>query len=363
MKHRFLVLAATFALTASHARADKVVLLAGGGAGPDGGPAAGAKVVQPFAVDFAPDGGILFVEMVGGERLRRVGPDGTISTLAGTGKKGEPGADGPADQATFNGMHNLLVAPDGMVYLADTFNARVRKYDPTTKTVAPFAGTGTKGFSGDGGPAAAAQFAQTICIAFGPGAKTMYVCDIVNSRVRAINMSTGVVTTVAGTGKAKKGEEPKDGEMAASQVLLDPRAVACDAKGNLYILERGGNRLRVVTPDGRMRAVAGTGKKGAGGNGGPALQASFSGPKFIACCKDGSVLIADTENHQIRRYVPGKEIVELVAGTGKLGSGGVGGDPKKLEMGRPHGVVEHPGTGELYIADSENGRVLKIVKE
>jgi DNA-binding beta-propeller fold protein YncE len=350
MTSRSWLLMLALALSQSPADADTVVLVAGGGEGPDGGPAVGAKVVQPFAVDFAPDGGILFVEMVGGERLRRIGPDGRLTTLAGTGKKESPGRDGPADQATFNGMHNLLVAPDGLVYLADTFNGRVRKYDPNTRTVAPFAGTGGKGFSGDGGPAAKATFGQTICIAFGPGAKVMYICDI----------TTGVVTTVAGNGQ--KGE-PKDGEPAASQPLIDPRAVACDDKGHLYVLERNGHRLRVVRPDGTIRTVAGTGKKGIGGDGGPALQASFNGPKFLACCRDGSVLIADTENHQIRRYIPGREIVELVAGTGQAGKAGLGGDPKQLQMARPHGVSEHPTTGELYIADSENGRVLKIVKD
>ena len=105
------------------------------------------------------------------------------------------------------------------------------------------------------------------------------------------------------------------------------------------------------------------GKAGKGGDGGPALMAPMNGPKYLSLDKDGSVLIADTENHQIRRYVPGKEIMELIAGTGKAGKGGVGGDPLKLEMGRPHGVIVHPKTGEIYIADSDNGRVLKIVKE
>ena len=347
-------------LTIASVRAEKVVLIAGGGTQPDGAKATDAKVIQPFGVDFAPDGSLLLVEMTGGERLRKIAADGTISTLAGTGKKGVPGDDGPGNMATFNGMHNLIIAPDGGIYLADTFNSRVRKFDLKTGAVSGFAGTGKKGFSGDGGPAAKAEFNQTICIAFGAGAKSMYVADIANRRIRAIDMSTGVVTTVAGNGKSG---EPKDGELAVSQPLIDPRAVAADAKGNLYILERGGHRLRVVSPDGKIRTVAGTGKAGKGGDGGPALQAPLNGPKYLWCAKDGSVLIADTENHQIRRYLPGKEIIELVAGTGKKGKGGIGGEPLKLELNRPHGVIEHPTTGELYISDSDNNRVLKIVKE
>lgn len=339
--------------------AEKVVLVAGGGDGPDGSPATKAKVVQPFAVDFTPDGkATLFVEMAGGERLRRIDQNGTLTTLAGTGKKGDAGDGGPGAKAEFNGMHNFLVAPDGTLYLADTFNNRIRKYDPKTGTVSAVAGTGARGFAGDGGPALKAEFSQVICIAFGPDAKSIYVADIGNRRVRKIE--AGVVTTFAGNGQ--KGE-PKEGELAANQPLQDPRAVACDAKGNVYILERSGHRLRVVNPEGKIRTVAGTGKAGKGGDGGPALMSAMNGPKYLSLDKDGSVLIADTENHQIRRYVPGKEVMELVAGTGKAGKGGVGGDPLKLEMGRPHGVIVHPATGEIYIADSDNGRVLKIVKE
>jgi sugar lactone lactonase YvrE len=345
-------------LIAGTGRADTVALVAGGGTGPDGSKATQAKLVQPFGVAFASDGSMLFVEMVGGERLRRVAPDGVVTTLAGTGKKGN--TDGPAATAAFNGMHNLLIGPDGSVYLSDAFNNTIRRYDPKTRTVTTFAGTGKKGFSGDGGPATRAEFSQTICIAFGPGAKTMYVADIGNRRVRAIDMRTGTVSTFAGNGS--KGV-PKDGAPAKEQPLVDPRAVTADAKGNVYILERSGHALRVVGPDGTIRTVAGTGKAGKGGDGGPALQAALNGPKFLSIDRDGSVLIADTENHQIRRYRPGKETMELVAGTGKKGTAGVGGDPRKLELAQPHGVTTHPTTGEIYIADSSNGRILKIVKE
>ena len=138
--------------------------------------------------------------------------------------------------------------------------------------------------------------------------------------------------------------------------------MACDDKGNVYILERNGHALRVIDKDGKIRTVAGSGKKGSGGNGGPALKAEFNGPKYVSLDRDGSVLIADTENHQIRRYIPGKEVVELVAGTGKAGKG-FDADPLKCELARPHGVSVHPKTGDLYIADSDNGRILKVERK
>jgi DNA-binding beta-propeller fold protein YncE len=357
MRHAFLMLSLFF--STGTVLAEKIVLVAGGGEGPDGTPAVSAKVVQPFALDFGADGAIYFVEMNGGERLRKIDADGKLTTLAGTGKKGLAGDGGPADQAEFNGMHNLAIAPDGSIYLADTFNNVIRKYDPNTKKITRIAGTGKKGYAGDNGPADQAEFNQTICIALSPDAQLLYVADIGNKRIRAVDLKKGTVRTVAGTGKAGV---PKDGELATTQPLVDPRAVACDTKGNLYVLERGGHALRVISSDGKIKTVAGTGKAGKGGDGGAALQAAMNGPKYLSCDSDGSVLIVDTENHQVRRYIPGKETITLVAGIGKKGKAGLDGDPTKLEMARPHGAITHPKTGEIYIADSDNGRILKITK-
>lgn len=351
------LLALSFFVTT--AQAQKAVLVAGGGSGADGSPATHAKVVQPFAVDFGADGSIYFVEMVGGERLRMIDKNGKISTLAGTGQKGDSGDGGPALKAEFNGMHNLVVAPDGTIYLADTFNNKIRKYDPKSKTIALVAGTGKKGFAGDGGPAAKAEFSQTICITLSPDGQIVYVADIGNKRIRAIHLKAGTVSTVAGNGKAGI---PKDGEMAKDQPLVDPRAVACDKNGNVYILERGGHALRVVDKTGVIKTVAGTGKAGKGGDGGPALKAGMNGPKYILCDANNDVLIADTENHQIRKFVVSKNEIQLLAGSSKKGKAGLDGDPLKLELARPHGAIYHPKTGELYIADSDNGRIIKIAK-
>ena len=188
-------------LTCGVSVADTVVLMAGGGDGADGSEATKAKLVQPFGVDFGTDGTVYFVEMAGGERLRMIDKDGKVHTLAGSGKKGNGDGGGDPLKAEFNGMHNLAVNGD-TVYLADAFNAWVRTFDLKEKKLAPFAGTGSKGFAGDNGPSLKAEFKETICIALTPDGKTLYVADIGNKRIRAIDTKSGTVTSVAGTGTA-----------------------------------------------------------------------------------------------------------------------------------------------------------------
>lgn len=318
----------------------------------------GEKLVTPFGVDFGPNDELYFVEMANGERLRKI-VNGTVITIAGTKAKGNTGDGEKALLATFNGMHSLAVGADGVVYLADTWNNRIRTYDPKTGLIAKFAGTGEKGFEGDGSAAENAKFGGVFCIAFDSKKQNLYVTDLDQRRIRKIEMKKRIVSTVAGNGQ--KGV-PLDGALATDQPLVDPRAAAIDSKGNLYILERGGHALRVVEPSGAIRTVAGTGKAGSSGLGGPALQASLNGPKHLCIDKDDSVVIADTENHRIVRYQPSTKTLQPVAGTGKKGSAGLGGNPMNVELSQPHGVVVHPKTGELFITDSYNNRILKIVK-
>jgi DNA-binding beta-propeller fold protein YncE len=344
-------------LLAPAAHAGKLVLVAGGGRGPDGSPAAGATLVAPFGTSFTPDGTVYFVEMAGGERLRRIDASGTLTTVAGTGQKGNAGDGGPGAKASFNGMHSLAVGADGLVYLCDTFNNRVRRFDPSSGTISAFAGTGVKGFAGDGGPAGAARFGGVYSAAFDPGGKVLILADLDNRRVRKIELATGIVTTVAGNGE--KGV-PKDGEPAVDQPLVDPRAAAIDGDGNIYVLERSGHALRVVDRNGRIRTVAGTGKAGAAGIGGASLKAQMNGPKHVSIDRDGTALVADTENHRILRYTPKDESLTLVAGIGKKGTAGLGGDPTQAELNQPHGVIADPKTGAIYIADSSNNRIVRI---
>jgi DNA-binding beta-propeller fold protein YncE len=342
--------------SASLVRADQVVLVAGGGTAENGAPATTAKLLMPFGVAFDSSGNLFVVEFTG-QRVRRIDSKGIIHAVAGTGQKGAGGVGGPATKAEFNAPHSLAVTGNGDILVADTLNNRVCKIDGRSGLLTVIAGTGEHGFSGDGGPAREAQFGNIYCAALDPRGERLYLADLDNRRIRVVDLQSGVVTTVAGNGK--KGV-PEDGAEAIKASLVDPRAVAVDAKGNVYVLERSGHALRVVDRQGKIRTIAGTGKAGASGDGGDARQATLNGPKHLCIDHDGNVIIADTENHLIRKVIPAEGKIVRVAGTGKKGSTGVGGPPLEAELNQPHGVFVHPTTGILYIADSSNNRVLKI---
>jgi len=338
--------------------AGKLVLVAGGGEGGDGKPATEAKLIEPFGVDFDRAGNMFIVELSGG-RVLKVDGKGIFTTFAGSAnQKGFDGDGGPAAKAKFNGLHNLAIAPTGDIYLSDTFGRRVRKIDAKTGNIATLAGTGDKGFDGDGGPAAKAKFGAIYCVALDPKGERLYLADLDNRRIRMVQLDTGVVTTVAGNGKTGV---PEDGAEAIKAPLVDPRAVAVDAKGNVYILERGGHALRVVDPAGKIKTVVGTGKPGATGDDGDGRQATLNGPKHLCIDADGNVLIADAENHLVRKYLPADGKIVRVAGTGKRGNAGLDGPPEKAQLARPHGVFADA-KGIVWIVDSYNNRVLKIEK-
>ena len=309
---------------------------------------------EPFAVDFDNTGRAFIAEM-SGHRVSVLEANQTLHVLAGIGQPGLSGDDGPAAAAQLNGPHHLLVGPDGALYIADTFNNVVRRVDLRTGIISRVAGTGDKGFGGDGGAAREAKFSGVFSIAFREGA--LYICDLGNRRVRAVDLKTGIVTTVAGNGHQGV---PIDGADARTQPLVDPRAIAFDSAGNLYICERAGHALRVIDRGGRIRTVAGTGEPGFAGDGGPALKGLLNGPKHIFVDRDDSVLITDTENHVIRRYSPTDGTLSRVAGTGEKGLRGEGKNALQVQLNRPHGVHRHPRSGALYISDSENHRILAI---
>jgi len=352
---RLLGIAACCLASLAPARAEKLVLVAGGGEGRDGGSAREAKLQSPFGVDFDRAGNLYFVEFTG-HRVRKIDRKGILSTVAGTGEKGYAGDGGPAAKAQFNSMHSLAVTPQGDIYIADTWNNRVRKIDGRSGEIRTIAGTGEKGFRGDGGPATKARFGGIYCLALDGKGEKLYLADLDNRRIRVVDLRSGVVETVAGNGERGV---PRDGAEAKKAPLIDPRAVAVDAKGNVYILERSGHALRVVDAEGKIRTVAGTGKKGFRGDGGDALRAEFNGPKHLCVDRNGDVLIADTENHVIRKYLPREGKIVHVAGTGRKGRAGLEGPPRDAELNQPHGVTARA-DGVLYISDSSNHRIVKI---
>ena len=351
-----LALSALLSLSVS-AFAAKIELVAGGGTRESGAPAKECVLREPFGAEYLPDGTLAIIEMVSGNRLLRVDKAGVMKVIGGTGVKGFSGDGGDVRKAQINGVHNIAVTPAGDIFLSDAWNFRVRKINASNGVITTFAGTGKKGFSGDGGPADRAEFGTVIQVALDPAAKHLYVADIDNKRIRRIALETGIVETVAGNGKAGK---PADGAVAKDAPLSDPRAVVAAADGSFYILERGGNALRFVDAAGKIKTVAGNGKPGLSGDGGPALDATMNGPKHLCLDRDGSVIIADAENQVVRRYDPKTGKITRVAGTGKKGTAGLGGDPISCELARPHGVTIAP-DGTLYITDSYNNRVLRIV--
>jgi DNA-binding beta-propeller fold protein YncE len=347
---------ATTGTAAEPGKSGRLELVAGGGTGGDGASADRAKLVSPFGVGFDADGTMFFVEMTG-NKLRKIGPDGLVTTVVGMGRT-KNGRDEPLTaRVTLNGPHSLAVARNGEVYVADTWNNRVLKIDARSASYTNVAGTGRKGFSGDGGPATEAEFGGIYCLALDEAGQTLDLADLDNRRIRRVDLKSGTVSTVAGNGK--KGV-PADGDEARSAPLVDPRAVAVDSRSNLYILERSGNALRVVDRSGKIRTVAGTGKAGDSGDSGDARRAQLNGPKHLCVDPAGNVLIADTENHRIRIYRPDDGTIRGVAGTGRKGAKGLGGPPADAELSQPHGVTVGP-SGILFISDSSNDRIVKIV--
>lgn len=308
------------------------------------------NLTVPFGFDFLPDGSLVIADL-DGHRVCEVSKAGKVSVIAGDGTKGH--RDGSAAQARFNMPHNVVVHARGDLLVSDTQNHCVRRISLKTGEVSTIAGAAEKGSSDGGGLARMARFNQAYHVdATGNGC---LLADLGNRRIYRVCGDR--IRPLAGNGK--KGV-PDDGSKALDAPLVDPRAVAADPQGNLWILERTGHALRVVDPKGRIRTVAGTGKAGPASSG-PALRCTLNGPKFIWIEKSGDVLIADTDNHCIRRYSRGNETLTTIAGTGKMGKGPPGGLPTETALNQPHGVGVAP-DGTIYIADSLNHRVLRVVK-
>lgn len=320
----------------------------------DNGPASAAQVNNVYGLVIGPDGALYICE-IGNHRVRRLDlRTQKISTVAGSGEKGNSGDNGPATAAALTEPYEVRFDKAGNMFFVDMPAHVVRRVNGKTGIISTVAGSGTPGFSGDNGPAVKAQLRQPHSIAFDPEGRLL-ICDIGNNRIRRVDLKTGIIETYAGTGERKPAP---DGAPLAGTPLNGPRALDLDPQGNLYLALREGNAVyKIDTKAGRIYHVAGTGEKGYTGDGGDAKVAKLSGPKGISYAPDGSLYIADTESHTIRRIAP-NGVITTVAGTGERGDG-PDGNPLKCKLSRPHGVfVDNQGI--VYIDDSESHRVRRL---
>ena len=352
MKPTIIPLVVLFLAASAHAQT--VETFAGTGAkgfSGDGGPANKAQLDNPFGIGRGPDGALYICDM-GNSRIRRVALDGTISTIVGSGKKGYAGDGGPALAASLNSPYEVAWDKNKNLYFVEIGNHVVRRVDAKTGTIGTVAGTGKAGYGGDGGPAAMAQLSQPHSLTI-DAADNIFVCDILNHRVRKIDLNTGIITTWAGDGQKKT--SPDDSPIAGSS-LMGPRALAFAPDGMIWLALREGRKvLRLDPTKGTLRHMAGTGKTGFTGNGGPANDATLAGPLGLNLDAKGNVYLADADSHSIRVINAKTGTLDLLVGTGKRGDG-PDGDPLKCQLARPHGVFIDR-DGAVFIGDSENHRV------
>ena len=323
----------------------------------DGGPAVRASLNQPFDVVFDAAGN-LYLADTGNHRIRRVDArSGTITTVAGDGTKGFAGDGGPATQARLNEPYGVALDAQGNLYFADRLNRRVRRVDGGSGLITTIAGDGSKTFSGDGGPGQRAGLVEPNGVALDRAGRKLFIADVADHRVRVVELADGTIATFAGTGQ---GKHSGDGGPATAASIAGARAVDVAPDGTVLILERQGNTLRAVDPTtGTITTRAGTGAKGYSGDGGPASAATFNGPKELAVDAAGNVFIVDTENQAIRRIDAQTGTISTVAGSGRRGGKGDGGPPTSAELDRPHGIAV-AADGALYIGDTANHRVRRV---
>ena len=321
----------------------------------DEGTADKINIGQTFGVEFGPNGD-LYIAEVEHHRVRRLNlRTNRISTVAGNGQSGYRGDGGPAIKAALNEPYEIRFDQVGNMFVVEMMNHIVRRIDVTDNTITTVAGTGQAGYSGDGGPANQAQLNRPHSIAL-DGSGNLYIADIANHRIRRVNLTSGTINSVAGNGKRQL---PIDGQVAAGKPMLGPRALFIQ-ETTLWIALREGHsvwRMNLIT--GRLDHVAGSGGKGYSGDNGPAKLATFNGPKGITVDHQQRVFVVDTENQVIRRIDTKTQQIDTVAGCGRPGFGGDGGPARLGSLARPHGICVGP-DGSLFVGDTENHRVRRV---
>ena len=335
------------------ASSQTITTVAGNGAfrrSGDGGPAVSATLNLPTSVALDAAGNIYVVE-ISGNRVRKITPFGVISTFAGAGTQGYAGDGGPATAALLTRPYFVAVDPAGNVLIADSGNFRIRKVT-SAGIITTVVGTGRAGYDGDGGPATAASINYTSAVAF-DSAGNMYLADSGNNVIRKVD-TRGTITTVAGNGQAGFSG---DGGLATQATLNSPFAVAVGPGGNLYISDEGNLRVRMVNSAGVISTIAGNGRPGYSGDGGPPWEASFSSMDDIKLDASGNIYLATGDNAV--RMIGTDGTVSTVAGTGLPGLSGDGGPATRAQLNYPGGVAIDA-RGNLYIAERLNHRVRMV---
>ncbi len=323
----------------------------------DMGDATKINIGDTFGVEIGPSGG-LYVTEVKNHRVHHVDLEtGKLSVVAGNGTMGYSGDGGLATRASLNEPYEVRFDKDGNMFFVEMKNHVIRYVDARTGIISTIAGTGQRGYSGDGGPATEATFSVPHSIALDHRGG-LYVADIGNHRIRRVDLKTGIVDSIAGS---EKRVLPKDGQVAKGNPILGPRALFIDGDTMWIALREGHSVWRMNLGDGVLHHVAGTGKKGFSGDGGPAKQATFNGPKGIAVGPAGNVFVVDTENQAIRMINIKTNKISTIAGSGpdKRGGSGDNGPATKAELARPHGICVGP-DGAVYIGDTLNHRVRRV---
>jgi hypothetical protein len=322
-----------------------------GGFSGDGGQATAAEIYNPCGIGTDASGNVYIADETG-NRVRKVTTAGIITTVAGTITGGFSGDGGPATAAEISSPQGLTVDRKGNIYIADFANNRIRKVN-TNAVISTFAGIGTNAFSGDGGPATAAELNAPSEVA----ADTMgniYIADETNNRIRKINTS-GIISTYAGNGF---GGFSGDGGQATAAEINNITGVSTDNSNNVYIADYSNNRIRKVGTTGIITTIAGNGTAGFGGDGSAATAAMLNGPCTVHVGSTGLIYIADGMNYRIR-MINTSGVITTIAGDGISGFGGDGGPATAAMFNYPFGVAVDL-SGNVYVGDVFNNRVREI---
>jgi trimeric autotransporter adhesin len=318
----------------------------------DGGSATAANFSQPSAVAVDSSGN-LYIADFNNSRIRKVLPNGTIGTVAGNGSTGFTGDGGQAIAAQIGKPIGVAIDSAGNFYIADSNHFQVRKVT-TDGVISTVTGTGTAGFSGDGGPATVAQIGMILGVTVFPTGG-LYISDASYNRVRKVTTADGLINTVAGNGVL--GYSGDNGFSTAAQ-MRSPHNISVDSAGNLYIADQGNHRIRKVAPNGVISTFAGYGTHGYSGDSGLAIRAQLNNPGCVIVDSSGNLYIGDGFNFRIRKVTTNGTITTVV-GTGTSGYGGDGGSATAAQISWIEGMA-FDSAGNLYFSDYANHRIRKV---